>query len=80
MRKILVSALLAALIITAVLTANGGEAAKKMETAKDATYIKKDGDYQVLQSVDAYKQVYRKLYEVATGKDNQIEISNNFQF
>ena len=44
------------------------------------SYIKKDGDYQVLQSVDAYKQVYRKLYEVATGKDNQIEISNNFQF
>ena len=43
MRKILVSALLSALIITAVLTANGGEAAKKMETAKDATYIKKDG-------------------------------------
>ena len=44
------------------------------------SYIKKDGDYQVLQSVDAYKQVYRKLYEVATGKDNQIEVSNNFQF
>ena len=44
------------------------------------SYIKKDGDYQVLQSVDAYKQVYKKLYEVATGKDNQIEISNNFQF
>ena len=44
------------------------------------SYIKKDGDYQVLQSVDAYKQVYKKLYDVATEKDNQIEISNNFQF
>ena len=43
------------------------------------SYIKKDGEYQVLQSADAYRQVYRKLYEVATGKDNQIEISNNFQ-
>ena len=44
------------------------------------SYIKKDGEYQVLQSADAYRQVYRKLYEVATCKDNQIEISNNFQF
>ena len=44
------------------------------------SYIKKDGEYQVLQSADAYRQVYRKLYQVATGKDNQIEISNNFQF
>ncbi|WP_313599706.1 DUF5675 family protein [Epilithonimonas vandammei] len=44
------------------------------------SYIKKDGEYQVLQSSDAYRQVYRKLYEVATGKDNHIEISNNFQF
>lgn len=44
------------------------------------SYIKKDGEYQVLQSADAYRQVYRKLYEVATGKDNQIRISNNFQF
>ena len=44
------------------------------------SYIKKDGDYQVLQSVDAYKQVYKKLYEAATGKDNQIEIKNIFQF
>ena len=44
------------------------------------SYIKKDGEYQVLQSADAYRQVYRKLYEVATGKDNKIEISNNFQF
>ena len=44
------------------------------------SYIKKDDEYQVLQSADAYRQVYRKLYEVATGKDNQIEISNNFQF
>ena len=44
------------------------------------SYIKKDGEYQVLQSADAYRQVYRKLYEVATGKDNQIEISNIFQF
>lgn len=44
------------------------------------SYIKKDGDFQVLQSVDAYKQVYKKLYEAATGKDNQIEIKNIFQF
>ena len=44
------------------------------------SYIKKDGEYQVLQSSDAYRQVYRKLYEVTTGKDNQIEISNIFQF
>ena len=44
------------------------------------SYIKKDGEYQVLQSADAYRQVYRKLYQVATAKDNQIEISNNFQF
>ena len=44
------------------------------------SYIKKDGDYQVLQSTDAYKQVYKKLYEVATSKDNQIEIQNIFQF
>ena len=44
------------------------------------SYIKKDGEYQVLQSADAYRQVYRKLYEAATGKDNQIEIKNIFQF
>ena len=44
------------------------------------SYIKKDGEYQVLQSADAYRQVYRKLYEVATCKDNQIEIRHNFQF
>ena len=44
------------------------------------SYIKKDGDFQVLQSVDAYKQVYKKLYLAATGKDNEIEVQNNFQF
>lgn len=44
------------------------------------SYIKKDGDYQVLQSADAYRQVYRRLLAAATGKDNQIEIINNFQF
>ena len=44
------------------------------------SYIKKDGDFQVLQSVDAYKQVYNKLYLAATGKDNEIEVQNNFQF
>ena len=44
------------------------------------SYIKKNGDYQVLQSADAYRQVYKKLYEAATGKDNQIEIKNIFQF
>ncbi|OWK73122.1 hypothetical protein CBW16_10185 [Flavobacteriaceae bacterium JJC] len=44
------------------------------------SYIKKDGDYQVLQSRDAYKQVYPKLLAAAKSKDNQIEIQNNFQF
>ena len=44
------------------------------------SYIKKDGDYQVLQSRDAYWQVYPKLLAAAKSKDNQIEIQNNFQF
>lgn len=44
------------------------------------SYIKKDGDYQVLQSRDAYRQVYPKLLAAAKSKDNQIEIQNNFQF
>lgn len=44
------------------------------------SYIKKDGDFQVLQSTDAYKQVYKKLFEVATGKDKLIEVRNIFQF
>lgn len=44
------------------------------------SYIKKDGDFQVLQSVDAYKQIYRRLLAAATGKENKIEIINNFQF
>ena len=44
------------------------------------SYIKKDGDYQVLQSRDAYTQVYPRLLSKAKGKDNQIEIQNNFQF
>ena len=44
------------------------------------SYIKKDGDFQVLQSADAYRQVYPKLLAAARSKDNQIEIQNNFQF
>ena len=44
------------------------------------SYILKDGDYQVLQSRDAYRQVYPKLLAAAKSKDNQIEIQNNFQF
>ena len=44
------------------------------------SYIKKDGDYQVLQSRDAYRQVYPKLLAAAKSKDNQIEIQKNFQF
>lgn len=44
------------------------------------SYIKKDGDYQVIQSRDAYRQVYPKLLAIAKGKDQQISIENNFQF
>ena len=44
------------------------------------SYIQKDGDYQVMQSRDAYRQVYPKLLALAKGKDNQIEIQNSFQF
>lgn len=43
-------------------------------------YIKKDDDFQVIQSADAYKLVYPKLLAAAKGKDNQIEIQNIFQF
>jgi peptide methionine sulfoxide reductase msrA/msrB len=42
MKKILASALLAALIITAA-AISSGEAAKKMDNVKDATYTKKEG-------------------------------------
>ena len=42
------------------------------------SYIKKDGDFQVLQSVDAYKQVYKNCMKPLTGKDNQIEIKKYF--
>jgi hypothetical protein len=44
------------------------------------SYIKKDGDFQVIQSRDAYRQVYPKLLAIAKGKDQQISIENNFQF
>lgn len=44
------------------------------------SYIKKDGDYQVLQSTEAYKMIYPKLLNVVQGKDKGIIIENNFQF
>lgn len=44
------------------------------------SYIKKDGDYQVLQSTDAYKMIYPKLLNIVQGKDKGITIENNFQF
>ena len=44
------------------------------------SYIKKDGDYQVLQSTDAYQLIYPKLLAIAQSKDKTIIIENNFQF
>lgn len=44
------------------------------------SYIKKDGDFQVLQSTDAYKLIYPKLLKVVQGKEKGIIIENNFQF
>ncbi|WP_313032004.1 DUF5675 family protein [Soonwooa sp.] len=44
------------------------------------SYIKKDGDFQVLQSTDAYKMIYPKLLKMVQGKEKGIIIENNFQF
>ena len=44
------------------------------------SYIKKDGDYQVLQSTEAYKMIYPKLLEITKSNDKAIVIENNFQF
>ena len=39
-----------------------------------------NGDYQVLQSVLAYKMIYPKLVTLAKDVSNTISIENNFQF
>ena len=39
-----------------------------------------DGNYQVAQSVAAYKMVYPKLVALAKVENNKITIENNFQF
>lgn len=39
-----------------------------------------DGDYQVTQSISAYKMVYPKLVLLAKNISNKITIENNFQF
>ena len=39
-----------------------------------------DGDFQVTQSVAAYKMIYPKMVALAKVEDNQITIENNFQF
>lgn len=44
------------------------------------SYILKDGDYQVLQSTDAYKIIYPKLLKVVGSGDKAIQIENCFQF
>lgn len=44
------------------------------------SYIKKDGDFQVLQSRDAYRQVYPKLLAITRGEDRGLIIENNLQF
>lgn len=44
------------------------------------SWIKKDGDYQVIQSTDAYKIVYPKLLKVLESGDQAIQIENCFQF
>ena len=44
------------------------------------SWIMKDGDYQVVSSVDAYKIVYPKLLKVVEAGDASIQIENCFQF
>jgi len=39
-----------------------------------------DGNYQVSQSVAAYKMIYPKLVELAAEPNNKIIVENNFQF
>lgn len=39
-----------------------------------------NGDYQVLQSIAAYKMIYPKLVALAKNTSNTISIENNFQF
>ena len=39
-----------------------------------------EGDFQVTQSIAAYKMIYPKLVALATEPDNKITIENNFQF
>jgi hypothetical protein len=39
-----------------------------------------DGDYQVSQSIAAYKMIYPKLAALAKDSSNQFAIENNFQF
>ena len=39
-----------------------------------------DGDFQVSQSVAAYKMIYPKLVSLAKLENNKITIENNFQF
>ena len=39
-----------------------------------------DGDFQVTQSVSAYKMIYPKLLSLAKSTSNQIIVENNFQF
>ena len=44
------------------------------------SWIKKDGDFQVLQSTDAYKMIYPKLLSITKSKDPGVVIENIFQF
>lgn len=39
-----------------------------------------DGDFQVSQSIAAYKMIYPKLVALAKDNTNKITIENNFQF
>lgn len=39
-----------------------------------------DGDFQVSQSIAAYKMIYPKLVTLAKDNSNRISIENNFQF
>ena len=44
------------------------------------SYLKKDGEFQVVNSTDAYKMIYPKLLNIAKSRDNRIAIENDFQF
>ncbi|HAI84228.1 MAG TPA: hypothetical protein DCL43_11210 [Chitinophagaceae bacterium] len=43
-------------------------------------FVFENGDYSVIQSKEAYKIIYPKLFTVANSTFNQITIENNFQF